>query len=164
MMHEGRRFMKKIKIFLAVIGMAFVLTACGKGTNNSSGASLQKEENHTPETTKTSPDKYTWYIKDYVGRNAASFGYTSIGGNHMDQYGEGLFKIVFVNEDGFYIDISKEELKKYRVVKQNIEPNTEMKYTFEKDDDGEEYDSLVDSQNIEEIELYVTQVKNNQNK
>ncbi|GFO86056.1 hypothetical protein [Anaerostipes butyraticus] len=82
----------------------------------------------------------------------------------MDQYGEGLFKIVFVNEDGFYIDISKEELKKYRVVKQNIEPNTEMKYTFEKDDDGEEYDSLVDSQNIEEIELYVTQVKNNQNK
>lgn len=82
----------------------------------------------------------------------------------MDQYGEGLFKIVFVNEDGFYIDISKEELKKYRVVKQNIEPNTEMKYTFEKDDDGEEYDSLVDSQNIEEIELYVTQVKNDQNK
>lgn len=82
----------------------------------------------------------------------------------MDQYGEELFKIVFLNEDGFYIDISKEELKKYRVVKQNIEPNTEMKYTFEKDDDGEEYDSLVDSQNIEEIELYVTQVKNNQNK
>ena len=83
----------------------------------------------------------------------------------MDQYGEGLLKIVFVNEDGSYIDISKEEeLKKYRVVKQNIEPNTEMKYTFEKDDDGEEYDSLVDSQNIEEIELYVTQVKNNQNK
>ena len=83
----------------------------------------------------------------------------------MDQYGEGLLKIVFVNEDGSYIDISKEEeLKKYRVVKQNIEPNTEMKYTFEKDDDGEEYDSLVDSQNIEEIELYVTQVKNDQNK
>ena len=83
----------------------------------------------------------------------------------MDQYGDGLLKIVFVNEDGSYIDISKEEeLKKYRVVKQNIEPNTEMKYTFEKDDDGEEYDSLVDSQNIEEIELYVTQVKNNQNK
>ena len=83
----------------------------------------------------------------------------------MDQYGEGLLKIVFVNEDGSYIDISKEEeLKKYRVVKQNIEPNTEMKYTFEKDDDGKEYDSLVDSQNIEEIELYVTQVKNDQNK
>ena len=115
-MHEGRRFMRKIKIFLAVIGMAFVLTACGKGTNNSSGDSSQKEENHTPETTKTSPDKYTWYIKDYVGRNAASFGYTSIGGERMDQYGDGLLKIVFVNEDGSYIDISKEEeLKKQQL-------------------------------------------------
>ena len=159
MMHEGRRFMRKIKIFLAVIGMAFVLTACGKGTNNSSGVSSQKEENHTPETTKTSPDKYTWYIKDYVGRNAASFGYTSMGGERMDEYGDGLLKIVFVNEDGSFIDISKEEeLKKYRVVKQNIKPNTELKYTFEKDKDGEEYDSLIDSQTYEEIVLAVQKV------
>lgn len=35
-------------------------------------------------TIKTSPDKYTWYIKNYVGKNCASFGYTSLSGNRMD--------------------------------------------------------------------------------
>ena len=40
-------------------------------------------------TIKQSPDKYTWYIRNYVGKNCASFGYTSMGGDRMDHYGAG---------------------------------------------------------------------------
>ncbi len=103
-----------------------------------------------------SPDKYTWYIKDYVGRNANYVGYTSWGGDRMDTYGEAHVEIRFISNNGSYVDIENEdELKKYTVTKQNVRPNTKLKLTFLKDSDGEEYDNLIDYQSIEEINLYV---------
>lgn len=114
---------------------------------------------HTPATINASPDKYTWYIQDYVGRNAAGFGYTSLGGDRMDHYGAGYLELIFLTEDGAWIDISDEEqLKQYVVTGQNIEPNTELKLTFEKDSDGEEYSNLVDHQSIESIDLTVRRI------
>lgn len=59
---------------------------------------------HTPVTIKSSPNKYTWYIQDYVGRNAASIGYTSLGGDRLERYGAGVLKFIFVTEDGTYLD------------------------------------------------------------
>ena len=120
-----------------------LLSACGptRSDDMRSSEEIQTQENegtleeHKPKDVKVSPDKYTWYIKDYVGRNLASFGYTSIGGDRMDTYGDGYLKIVFVEEQGTYIDINnEEELQKYVVTGQNITPDTEMKYVFEKDD------------------------------
>ncbi len=35
---------------------------------------------------KASPDKYTWYMRNYVDKNVASFGYASWGGDRMDEY------------------------------------------------------------------------------
>lgn len=133
---------------------------------NSTSSTNSKEtapeaEQHEEVEVKQSPDKYTWYIKDYVGKNVAAFGYTSMGGEKMDHYGEGYLKLILVNEDGSYIDINnKDELKKYVVTAQNLEPNTELKYTFEKDEEGEEGEeySLVAYQNIEEIVLAVKEV------
>ena len=114
---------------------------------------------------KASPDKNTWYVRDYVGRNLDAFGYLSMDGQLRDAYGPSKVKFVIIADDGSYIDVSdKEALRKYAVTKQNISPNTKLKLQLLKDENGKEYDSLVDSQNIEEIELYVTQVKNNQNK
>ena len=37
-------------------------------------------------------------------------------------------------------------------------PNTELKYVFDTDEDGNEYENLVQSQNIEEIVLCVKKV------
>jgi hypothetical protein len=111
---------------------------------------------HTPVTIKRSPDKYTWYIQDYVGRNAASIGYTSLGGDRLERYGAGVLKFIFVTEDGTYLDYENENmLKQYVVAEQSLKPNTEMKLTFQKDSKGREYDSLVDYQNIETIDLLV---------
>ena len=90
-------------------------------------------------TIKQSPDKYTWYIKNYVGKNCASFGYTSLGGKRMDHYGAGYIELVLVTPDGAYIDIeTDDDLKQYVVTAQNLAPNTELKYTFDKDNDGNE--------------------------
>ncbi|MBQ8162422.1 MAG: leucine-rich repeat domain-containing protein [Clostridia bacterium] len=111
---------------------------------------------HIPVSVKASPDKYTWYIQDYVGRNVASFGYTSIGGDRLERYGAGYLKFCFVTEDGTYLDIEDEDaLQSFVVTGQNIAPNTQMKYVFTKDSKGNEYSNLLDFQSIEVIDLTV---------
>lgn len=115
-----------------------------------------RAEDHTPVTIRRSPDKYTWYIQDYVGRNAASVGYTSLGGDRLERYGAGTLKFIFVTEDGTYLDYEDESvLRQYVVTAQSLKPNTEMKLTFQKDSKGREYDSLVAYQSIESIDLKV---------
>lgn len=164
--------MKMSKIVLVVCSMA-LLSACG----NVNGENVDREQNginseeqiskeeREPVKIKTSPDKYTWYIKDYVGKNVASFGYTSMGGNRMDEYGDGYLKLVLVNEKGTYIDINNEDdLKKYVVVNQNILPNTEMKYVFPKDEEGNEEDTFPENQSYEEIVLAVKEVDSSESK
>ncbi len=105
---------------------------------------------------KPSPDKYTWYIKNYVGKNCASFGHT--WGSRYDKYGEAEVNFVFVTEDGSFVDPwDDESLKQYVVTAQSIKPNTELKLVFKTNDDGTEGDTVA-SQNIEEIELYVKRI------
>ena len=107
-----------------------------------------------------SPDKYTWYIADYTGRNLATCGYTSMGGDRMAAYGAAFVKLVIVSEDGSFVDPEDEEsLKGYVVTGQNVAPNSELKLVFDKNSDGVEYDNLVESQNIEGIELTVRPVE-----
>lgn len=165
--------MRMNKMIFTVCGM-LLLSSCGninsenadEGQNILSFVEKGRDSNEERRTVtiKTSPDKHTWYIKDYVGKNVASFGYTSLSGNRMDEYGDGYLKVILVNEKGTYIDTSNEdELKKYVVVEQNIRPNTEMKYIFPKDEEGNEVDTFPESQSYEEIVLAVTEVKSSGN-
>lgn len=150
-----------IKKWLAVLlGIIMILTLAACGNNNSD----EKSDNQSPDDTvndtniviNTSPDKYTWYIKNYVGKNCASIGYTAMSGKRMDTYGEGLVELVFVCPDGSYVDVETEDvLKEYSVVKQNIAPNSILKLVFDKDSEGNEHDNLVASQSYEEIVLCV---------
>lgn len=158
---------KKYTLILAFI-MVLLMTACNQNVNQDDTEKNGKEsktENeitkHEEVTIKTSPDKYTWYVKDYVGKNLASFGYTSLGGDRMDHYGEGYIELALINQSGKYIDIENEdELKKYYVAAQNLEPNTEIKYTFQKNAEGSDENGLISSQTVEEILLYVKEVGN----
>ena len=102
-------------------------------------------------------DRHKYYVRNYVGRNAASFGRTAT--DVFDDYGSGHLKIVFMSESGEYIDVSdKNVLKQYIVVGQNLNVNTELVFEFEKDRDGIESDYLIKSQNYEEITLTVKQL------
>lgn len=158
---------------VASLFLIMCLAACGSGTsgvsaNNSGSAGTsantqpEKEstspEEHQPVTIKTSSDKYTAYVKDYVGKNCATFGYESMGGDRNDKYNSAYIELQLVTEDGTYVGISDEELKSYVVVAQSIEPNTEIKMTYQVDSEGKEFSNLIAWQNLEEIVLKVKKV------
>ena len=159
---EGKVFFKMIsdsQIIGAVQDNDVVQNSTDAQTENTTSSADEEPQTDSSVTIKNSPDKYTWYIKNYVGKNCASIGYTSLGGDRMDHYGAGYIELVLVAPDGAYIDIETDDvLKQYVVTSQSYAPNTELKYVFETDDEGNEYDNLVQSQNIEEIVLCVKKV------
>lgn len=118
-----------------------------------------RQTGYVPVAVNPSPDKYTWYIQDYVGRNVAGFGYTSLGGDRLEEYGAGYLEFVFITEDGMYLDITDESLlQQYIVTGQNLTPNTEIKYTFRTDSEGNEYSNWVDFQSQRLIDLTVRRI------
>ncbi len=122
-------------------------------------ALLEEAKNHNQIAILPSQDKYTYYIQDYIGLNLASIGYTSMGGERFDRYGNGLLEIIPVALDGSYVNIEDEDiLSQYVVVAQSISPNTEMKLAFKKNSSGKEYSNLIDYQSIESIDLLVVKL------
>ena len=159
--------MKKTITLILVFATLLSLTACGgerSPVQNVDSSSIVNEEpsanmQSSNVEIKTSPDKYTWYIKNYVGKNMASIGYTSMGGDRMDTYGNAYVRLALVSTNGDYVDIENEEvLRNWVVVAQNILPNTELKLSYQLDSDGNEYDNLISHQSIEEILLAVSPV------
>lgn len=109
--------------------------------------------------TDNTPDKYTQYIRDYTGKNLANVGYTALGGFRADMYGNGWVKLTPVTKTGKYIDASDEELlKTYVVSKQDVKPNSELKYSYYVDPNTNEETTMVTKQSISEILLYVKKV------
>lgn len=120
---------------------------------------LSTAKQHRRVSITPSPDKYTYFIQDYVGLNLSSIGYTSMGGDRLDRYGAGLLKIYPITLDGTYIDIEDEDtLSQFVVVGQNITPNSELKLNYQKDSKGNEYSNLIDYQSIESIDLLVVRL------
>lgn len=156
--------MKKNFKSLLILLLTFGMTGCDtseEDVNNLENNSIV--ETYKKVQIKESPDKYTAYIKDYIGDNCASIGYESMGGDRNDYVGEGYIKLILCTEDGHYIGVSDELLKDYVVVDQSLKPNTEVKFTFEKDSEGNEYDNLIEWQSIGEIVLKVKKVGSNEN-
>ena len=167
--------MKRFAILAGTAACVLALSACngvsqegatldgGSVQRESASAQAEEEPSQQPVVVKNSPDKYTWYIKNYAGMNAASVGYTALDGSRRDSYGAGTVRIVFKTADGSYVDCaSEEQLQEYRVIAQDLAPNTELKYTFSVDENGEEYDNLVNGQNYDEVVLAVSKVGSNE--
>lgn len=113
----------------------------------------------TTEKAKETPDKYTQYIRDYTGKNLANVGYTALGGFRADMYGNGYVKLTPVTKTGKYIDPSDEDLlKTYVVSKQDVKPDTELKYSYYVDPDTKEESTIVTRQSISEVLLYVKKI------
>lgn len=161
MKRKTKKSLKNLLAISLVLSVALTLAACGR---NQTGETVdsQPEDNTVSETTiaiKASPDKYTWYIKNYVGKNCASIGDTYGDEKRIDEYGRGEVELIMVADDGSFVDpTDKESLRNYVVTGQSVAPNTELKLVFEKYSDGEESDYSIESQNIEEIELYVKRI------
>ena len=160
--------MKKILVILLTVALCLGLCACagGEARENTPTDAAQNAHDERPTVEpveiKASPDKYTCYVKDYVGKNLAAVGYTSMNGKRMDRYDNGYLHLVLLAADGAYIDVENEvSLQDWKIIGQNLAPNTEIKYTYELDENGSEYDNLVATQSIEEIVLAVAPVGEN---
>lgn len=80
-----------------------------------------------------SPDKNTYFVRDYSGRNLAACGtYSSFYGDFRDDYGAGQITLNIISDDGTYLHLDRiEQLREYVIVKQGTLPNTEVKFTFD---------------------------------
>lgn len=147
--------MKKVFSLLLSVLIASTLCAC----SNFNLEEVIQEEEHHPTQTKESNDEHYAYIKDYVGRNCASIGYSPSSDIRVDYLGKGHIFLRFETADGSYIDVDNEEqLGQYVVVAQNIDPNTEARIEFMTNDEGEESFLIPKWQSIEEIVLQVKKI------
>lgn len=80
-----------------------------------------------------SPDEYTYYIRDYTGRNLASCGtYYNYSGVFRDDYGAGVIVLNIISDDATYFHLDRiEQLREYVIIGQGTAPNTEVKFTFD---------------------------------
>jgi hypothetical protein len=115
---------------------------------------VDESGNKRPAKTKPSPDKYTWFIKDYVGRNASDSCSYRLNEECMEDYGDSTLTIKFVTADGS--KVSKDNVSNYIVTDQSVDPDTQLTLVYE---EGYDY---VKSQNIEEIVLNVKPINANQ--
>lgn len=105
-----------------------------------------------------SPDKHTYYSRDYVGKNLHSIGYESLGGVYLDEYGDGHIQLDIITDDGSYADYADPTvLQQYVVTSQSVAPGTELDLVYNTYSDGTE-SGLVDSQNIDSITLNVKKI------
>ena len=94
------------------------------------GTSSDKHE--IPEATKTPVSEtenkvniISTKVKNYVGLNLISCGYTSMGGDLRDKYGDTNLALVLLSPDGTFIDPNdKKQLQAYTVIDQKPAPNT----------------------------------------
>lgn len=115
--------------------------------------------NNSSFTLKHSNDKHIAYIDNYVGKNAASVGYSSLAGDRRVEVGADNMLVEFVTSDGSYVGASDEDaLKDYIVTAQSIAPNTEVHLEFQKKEDGTEYDNLTSFASYDKIDLAVKKV------
>ena len=69
---------RAISLLLVIVMTTIALAGCDSKSENPAGNANSKQPTDESITIKNSPDKYTWYIKNYVGKNCASIGYTSM--------------------------------------------------------------------------------------
>ena len=152
---------KVLKLML----LGFLLSGCSTATNTDSNKNddiskdsdvSESSNSSMREKIKESPDKYTWYIKDYTGRNASQACSWRLGGDCMDDYGDSHVTMVFITEDESAV--TEENISDYVVTGQSVEPNSEQKLVFEKMEDGQE-SGWIESQTYNEIELEVKKVE-----
>lgn len=151
---------------IAVIAGVVILVAVGVGAGLYFGKNKSPEStvikantvvdesgNKRPAKTKPSPDKYTWFIKDYVGRNASDSCSYRLNDECMEDYGDSTLTIKFVTADGS--KVSKDNVSNYIVTDQSVDPDTQLTLVYE---EGYDY---VKSQNIEEIVLNMKPINAN---
>ncbi|MEQ3452403.1 hypothetical protein ABM133_08435 [Enterococcus cecorum] len=153
--------MKKVVLTLSTILLASTLAACNSNSkteaSKASTSETKVEKTKTSSTEKREPEtKYIKYVKDYTGRNVASIGWFNET-NSWTQVGEANMPTVFITKSGEAV--TEENAKDYKIVSQEPAPGTKVELTYEKDENGKEYDNLVENTSVSEYVFHVEKVK-----
>lgn len=111
----------------------------------------------TPSPIQVDADKHTGTVPNFVGQNLAQVGFWNENSLAVP-VGHGGLHLRVVSSDGALV--TEENAASYKVVSQDPAGGTTYKITYFLDDDGKEYDALVDSQGIEEVIVNVEPVAN----
>lgn len=144
--------MKKIALLLVAV---FVMAGCSNQTTQAKESQTTQESTATT-SSRPAEDKYTKYLKDYVGRNASDVGTPRVNGKFMDDYGDATIPFVFITEDGEAV--TEENIKNYVVESQDPEEGSPVQLEFSTDESGEEL-GYPDSFTPKEIILHVKEVE-----
>lgn len=153
-------FRVKIVLIISVFIILFIVTGVmngirsynGGGSYNTPLPTISKDMNSD---IKKGIDSYN--IRNYVGKNAALIGIIE-NDVLVDTYGDGQLVLSFVTENGMLVD--KDDIntrKQYRVINQNIKPDSKLAMVHERLSDGS-FSSFVEYQNYDEIILYVAPI------
>lgn len=117
--------------FAAAVALAGCSDGAGSAAGSAGDAGAPSASQQAAEAVqiKQSPDKYTWYVKNYVGMNAGNAGYTGLDTNRYDRYGAGALRLVFVAGDGTFVDPENEDQLKEYVVIGRTSSRTPKSYT-----------------------------------
>ncbi len=77
-----RQGMIRLAVCLLALGLllsSVPLASASEGAPRRTASATAKPNARDP--------RYLQYVRDYTGQNALNVGYTSLGGNRMDQYG-----------------------------------------------------------------------------
>ena len=157
----------KLRHFAAVAlagVLALGLGACG-GQGSSTQASPEQTQPKTMEVdeaqkaikVRDSPDKYTMYVKNYVGMNLGNVGNDYTSSNHIyESYGPFYMNFDVQSDDGSYIDVDSMSVRKgYYVASQDPSPDTEIKVSYKTNSKGEE---VKESVSVDTVVLHVAKV------
>ena len=158
----------KLRHFAAVAlagVLALGLGACG-GQGSSTQASPEQTQPKTMEVDEAQKaikvredlDKYTRYLRNYVGMNLANVGKesTNSSGHIYADFGPGTISFDVQTDDGEFVDVSSMEVRKgYYVVSQDPAPDTEVKFTYEVGSDGKE---VYKTKTVNNVKLHVAKV------
>lgn len=103
-------------------------------------------------------DRHKAVVPDLVGQNASQVGYESISGAFYVSITNGIVRLPlkFKAPDGEAI--TKDNAKNYKVVSQEPKANTVFDVSYVKDENGKEYDNLVETTGVQSITLTVEKI------
>ena len=154
--------LNKTAAIIAAFTLAISLTSCSA---DGSSATAPAEPNRSVEAlpaeeaaprTHVTADKYTGVVPNLLDQNVAQATYYAMDESFRVQVGKGNLLVRLITPDGTLI--TEENAANYKIVSQDPAAGTTFEMTYVLDNDGKEYDNLVDTQGIEEIVVNVKPV------
>jgi hypothetical protein len=130
----------------------------GYSLGNKKGYAKGVAEGEKKQIQSLSGDRHKEAVPDFVGQNASQVGQDSSDGGFYLPLNQGVIELPLKFKAPNGEAITQENAKNYKVVSQDPKANTVFDITYEKDENGEEYRSIIETMGIQSITLTVEKI------